>query len=99
MKYHQHAIYYLDVGDMKWGSTNGVNRFYNSNRNMYIDMGTSYMTANTSYDMDAENGMLVIFPSWVPHSAITYRGAQDRMVIAVNCRITRADMSNVALKI
>lgn len=93
------AIYYLDTGAMKAGSTNGVNRFYNSNRNMYVDMGTAFITANTSYDVEAAPGKLVIFPSWVPHSAITYRGDQDRLVIAVNCRIKKADMTSVTLKI
>lgn len=93
------AIYYLDIGDMRSNSTNGVNRFYNSNRNMYVDMGTAYMSANTSMDVEAEAGKLIIFPSWVPHSAITYRGDRDRLVIAVNCRITRANMTEVKLAI
>lgn len=93
------AIYYLDIGDMKPNSTNGVNRFYNSNRNMYVDLGTAYMSANTSLDVEAEDGKLVIFPSWVPHSAITYRGDLDRLVIAINCRIKKPDMSNVTLNI
>jgi uncharacterized protein (TIGR02466 family) len=84
------AIYYLDIGDMRSSPGNGVNRFYNSNRSMYVDMGTAWITANTTMDTSAQNGKLVIFPSWVPHSAITYRGIQDRIVIAVNCRATKA---------
>lgn len=81
------AIYYLDVGDMQAGTTNGVNRFYNPNHSMYVDAGTSWMQGQTSTDFFGEPGMLVIFPSWVQHSAITYRGTRDRLVIAANCRV------------
>lgn len=93
------AIYYLDTGDMEAGTTNGVNRFYNPNHNMYIDMGTAYHTANSSIDMHAEPGMMVVFPSWIQHSAIPYRGEKDRIVIALNCQITRPDLSQAVLKI
>jgi hypothetical protein len=41
--------------------------------------------------------MMVVFPSWVNHSATTYRGTKDRIVIALNCKITRTDMSQVSL--
>ena len=81
------AIYYLDVGDMRGGTTNGVNRFYNPNHSMYVDAGTAWMQQQTSTDFFADPGMLVIFPSWVQHSAITYRGTRDRLVIAANCKV------------
>lgn len=81
------AIYYLDVGDMQPGTTNGVNRFYNPNHTMYVDAGTAWMQRQTSTDFFGEPGMLIVFPSWVQHSAITYRGTRDRLVIAANCRI------------
>jgi len=81
------AIYYLDIGDMKAGDKNGVNRFYNPNHCMYVDPGTAWMQNSTSTDFIAEPGMMVIFPSWVPHSALTYRGTQDRLVIALNCKV------------
>ena len=84
------SIYYLDVGDMRGGTTNGVNRFYNPNHNMYVDAGTAWMQNQTSTDFFAEPGMLIIFPSWVQHSAITYRGQRDRLVVAANCRIVDA---------
>lgn len=81
------AIYYLDVGDMRGGTTNGVNRFYNPNHNMYVDAGTAWMQNQTSTDFFAEPGMLIVFPSWVQHSALTYRGTKDRLVIAANCKV------------
>lgn len=81
------AIYYIDAGDMQAGTTNGVNRFYNPNHNMYVDAGTAWMQRQTSTDFFGEPGMLIVFPSWVQHSAITYRGTRDRLVVAANCRI------------
>lgn len=81
------AIYYIDTGDMRGGTINGVNRFYNPNHSMYVDAGTAWMQNQTSTDFYAEPGMMIIFPSWVHHSALTYRGEQDRLVIAANCRI------------
>jgi hypothetical protein len=54
---------------------------------MYVDPGTAWMQNSTSTDFIAEPGMMVIFPSWVPHSALTYRGTQDRLVIALNCKV------------
>lgn len=66
---------------------NGSNRFYNPNRNMYVDPGTTWMQASTSIDFLAEPGMMIIFPSWVQHSALVYRGQRDRIVIALNCKV------------
>ena len=93
------AIYYLDTGDMGDDPKNGVNRFYNPHHSMYLDAGTAWVTGSTSIDFQAQPGMLIVFPSWVNHSATTYRGKKDRIVIALNCRITRANMSQVSISI
>ena len=50
-------------------------------------MGSAYMSASTSIDFRAEPGMMVVFPSHIPHCALTYRGAKDRIVIAINSPI------------
>lgn len=81
------AIYYVDIGDMDTATKNGANRFYNPNHTMWNDMGSAYMTASTSIDFQAEPGMMIVFPSHIPHSALTYRGQKDRIVIAVNAQI------------
>lgn len=93
------AIYYLDTGDMGNDPKNGVNRFYNPHHSMYLDAGTAWVTGSTSIDFQAQPGMMIVFPSWVNHSATTYRGQKDRIVIALNCKITRADMSQVSISI
>ena len=85
------AIYYLDIGDMRPGTNNGVNRFYNPNHCMYVDAGTAWMQRQTSTDFFGEPGMLIVFPSWVQHSALTYRGNRDRLVIAANCKISNSN--------
>lgn len=81
------AIYYVDCGDMDPATKNGSNRFYNPTHTMWNDMGASYMTASTSIDFQAQPGMMIVFPSHIPHSALTYRGSRDRIVIAVNSQI------------
>jgi uncharacterized protein (TIGR02466 family) len=91
------AIYYVDIGDMNPDSKNGVNRFFSPHENMYMDAGTAYMSGKNSIDFRAEPGMLIVFPSWVRHSATTYTGKKDRIVIAANCRINRTDLSQVSI--
>ena len=93
------AIYYVDTGNMGDDPKNGVNRFYNPHHSMYLDAGTAWVTGSTSIDFKAQPGMLVVFPSWVNHAATVYRGSKDRIVIALNCKITRTDMSQVSLSI
>lgn len=94
------AIYYVDTGDMGAAEDkNGVNRFYNPNNCGYADAGMAWTNCNTSIDFRAEPGMMVVFPSWLQHSAVVYRGRQDRIVIALNCRITRSDLSQVSISI
>ena len=93
------AIYYLDTGDMNSDTKNGVNRFYCPYNSMYIDAGTAWTSAYNSIDFKAEPGMLIVFPSWVPHSALTYRGNKERYVVSVNSRITRTNMSSFTLNV
>jgi uncharacterized protein (TIGR02466 family) len=91
------AIYYLDTGDMDAASKNGLNRFFCPYNNMYIDAGTAWTSRNTSIDITAQEGMLIVFPSFVQHNALTYRGEKERYVISVNSKVTLANMSTVTL--
>ena len=83
------AIYYVELGDTDSRTKNGANRFYSPNNSMWIDAGTAYLSANNSIDINAEAGMMIVFPSHVQHSALLYRGDRDRIVIAVNSKIER----------
>jgi uncharacterized protein (TIGR02466 family) len=91
------AIYYLDTGDMDAASKNGLNRFFCPYNNMYIDAGTAWTSRNTSIDITAQEGMLIVFPSFVQHNALTYRGEKERYVISVNSKVSLANMSTVTL--
>jgi uncharacterized protein (TIGR02466 family) len=83
------AIYYVDCGDMDAATKNGSNRFYSPNNSMWTDAGTAYLSSNNSIDFNSEPGMMIVFPSHIQHSALLYRGARDRIVIAINSKIER----------
>ena len=40
-----------------------------------------------SLQADVEEGKLVLFPSYVQHSAMLYRGGRDRIVVSFNSRL------------
>ena len=90
---HVHAnstwscIYYLDCGDMNSETKNGLNRFYCPYNSTYNDAGSAFMSNNNNIDVVAHPGLLVVFPSWLQHSALTYRGQQDRYILSANCRV------------
>lgn len=91
------AIYYLDTGDMDVASKNGLNRFFCPYNNMYIDAGTAWLSRNTSIDISAQEGMLIVFPSFIQHNALSYRGTKERYIISVNSKVTLANMAQVTL--
>ena len=86
------GIFYLAAGDPdevpqdgtdKAG--NGVNRFYAHipTGGMADDYGSAYL--RRSYlDVQPINGRMVIFPSFLLHSALPYRGQTDRIIISFN---------------
>ena len=51
-----------------------------------MDMGNAYLQKN-SMDIQPEEGMLVIFPSYLPHKAMAYEGNKDRIIISFNVQI------------
>ena len=85
------GIYYLQTGDMMRSKTenapNGANRFYSpfTVGGQHIDYGNKYLT-NNIVTPQVEDGMLLLFPSFLEHSALPYTGDQDRIVIAFNSR-------------
>lgn len=87
------GIYYVDIGDCApaagRGAPNGFNRFYApiTTGGMAMDYGAAYL--NRAYvDPPIENGMLIVFPSYLVHSGLPYRGAKDRLIISFNSRST-----------
>ena len=81
------AIYYLDPAESDVTTANGVNRFYNPTSIMYSDGGTQWYSAANSADVEPLEGSLIVFPSWVSHSAMPYRGENPRYILSCNCQI------------
>ena len=81
------AIYYLDPGASDVATANGVNRFYNPTSVMYSDGGTQWCSVSNSADVEPAEGSLIVFPSWISHSAMPYRGQQPRYILSCNCQI------------
>lgn len=94
--HHHHGcswcgIFYLRIGDSglreRRGAPNGGSRFYSPllRGGAYRDYGNRYLTE--SMDAPLEDGLLLLFPSYLLHSGLPYRGADDRVVIAFNARV------------
>jgi len=84
------AIYYVEVGDRDENGfiMGGKNRFFKPFATSYYDPGLDYLYNNSVYIPDPEDGVLVIFPSYLLHCADPYEGRnKDRIVIAMNMKI------------
>jgi uncharacterized protein (TIGR02466 family) len=81
------GIYYVDIGDATLDPPNGVNRFFPPIDILYEDAGTlAYPQKPVSYP--PADGKLVLFPSYVRHSASPYHGQRDRVLVAFNARLS-----------
>jgi uncharacterized protein (TIGR02466 family) len=89
------GIYYVQVGDsgrrVADGAPNGGNRFYSPLRSGggFKDYGNQYLDFNYT-DAPLRDGMLLLFPSYLMHSGLAYRGEKDRIVISFNSQVTLA---------
>ena len=83
------GIYYIDIGEANFDSRNGLNRFYDPrvNADHFLDAGSQYLNGTGIWDIEPKNGQVVIFPSYLKHSALPYFGQKDRIVIAFNARV------------
>jgi uncharacterized protein (TIGR02466 family) len=87
------GIYYLQAGEAGRrpgrSAPNGGNRFYSplACGGGYKDYGNEYL-GTASVDPPPRDGLLILFPSYLLHSALPYRGERDRIVISFNSCIT-----------
>jgi uncharacterized protein (TIGR02466 family) len=85
------GIYYLQIGDSGnssgSGAPNGGSRFYCplGSGGQYRDFGNRYLGG--TLDVPIEDGLLLLFPSYLLHSGLPYRGERDRIVIAFNAQV------------
>lgn len=85
------GIYYLQIGDSGkssgGGAPNGSSRFYCplGSGGQYRDFGNRYLGG--TLDVPIEDGLLLLFPSYLLHSGLPYQGERDRIVIAFNAQV------------
>lgn len=97
------GIYYVQIGDTGTrsglGAPNGGSRFYSpiQTGGGYRDFGNKYL--DTSLDPPIQDGLLLLFPSFLLHSGLPYRGELDRVVIAFNARVMLKPGSSTARRV
>lgn len=85
------GIYYLKLGQSAparaGGAPNGLNRFYAplTQGGAHRDYGSAYLDRGY-VDPPVKEGALLLFPSYLQHSALPYRGADPRVIISFNSR-------------
>ena len=89
------GIYYVDAGECGEvvdedgiSRMNGTNRFYSPIQYFTLDASMTYLS-HDAVDISPENGILVIFPAYLLHSATPYTGKKDRIVVSFNSIINQ----------
>jgi len=89
------GIYYLEAGECGEivdedgiSRMNGTNRFYSPIQYFCLDPSMQYLRHDV-VDISPENGILVIFPAYLLHSATPYIGKTDRVVVSFNSVINQ----------
>jgi uncharacterized protein (TIGR02466 family) len=80
------GIYYLEPAECTVDPLNGVNRFFSPIDIMFDDPGTRAYPQKP-ITVTPEEGKLFMFPSYVKHLAVPYRGKKDRVLISFNSRV------------
>jgi uncharacterized protein (TIGR02466 family) len=91
------GVYYVQIDPLEvrqthaeLGALNGATRFYSPMfpflGGAYMDMGNAFMQQAT-LDVEPQAGELVLFPAFLPHKAMPYSGAKDRIVVSFNAQI------------
>lgn len=79
------------------GARNGVTRFYGPPfghlAGAHVDLGNAYLLP-PQVEVAPEPGQLVVFPSWLPHQALPYDGALDRVIVSFNASVHAAEGSD-----
>lgn len=72
------------------GPVNGVTRFYGPHFShlggAHMDFGNAYLQT-PHIDIPPRPGQLIVFPAWLPHQAMPYAGAADRIIISFNATV------------
>lgn len=91
------GVYYVQIDALEQrrqhpalAALNGATRFYSPLFPLlggaHMDMGNAFMQQAT-LDVTPSAGELVLFPAFLPHKALPYSGALDRIVVSFNAQI------------
>ena len=102
------GIYYIDVGDRSVSSPfnkaytyfgesvyttkGGKNRFYRPFSNTYYDPGLDWQSLSDTFCPEPVEGMLILFPSYLMHSGEPYVGENDRVLVAMNMKVSLSEV-------
>ncbi len=81
------------IADPLFGERNGVTRFYGPRfaqlGGAHVDLGNAYLQS-AHVDFAPLPGQLIVFPSWLAHQAMAYRGERDRIIVSFNASVHAA---------
>ena len=81
------------VADAVYGASNGVTHFYGPRfgalAGAHADLGNAYLQP-PHLSVAPLPGQLVLFPSWLAHQALPYRGTLDRVIVSFNASVHAA---------
>ena len=76
-----------------YGESNGCTRFYGpyfaASAGAHADLGNAYLQPS-HIELPPVSGQLIVFPSWLPHQAMPYRGDAERIVVSFNASLHAA---------
>ena len=81
------GIYYIQSGDGDSGHT----VFENPTKSTYIDRGNLFLNNMSTIRIKPQDGLLVLFPSYLSHYQAIYKGTEDRIVVAFNASIDKRE--------
>ena len=81
------GVYYIKSGNHDSGDT----VFENPVKSTYIDRGNLFLDHMHTLRIKPQDGLLVIFPSYLSHYQAIYIGTEDRIVVAFNASIDKRE--------
>ena len=81
------GVYYIKSGNHDSGHT----VFQNPTMSTYIDRGNLFLDHMHTLRIKPQDGLLVIFPSYLSHYQAIYKGTEDRIVVAFNASIDKRE--------
>lgn len=95
------GIYYVDIGETVERSQvpsvlgeliplakGGATCFFNPVKPDYVDPGSSFCLHQGMIETFPQDGVLLFFPSWIPHSVLPYDGdKKPRITVEFNVRV------------